>query len=94
MTDAARTSSGPRSQCQTLEKQEEKAMDTYHAIEIIGYGKHTRYSIKRVETGGRLGHPTVRPVMRRTFRSELDARDAAELLGIEIMKVGDAYQIV
>lgn len=69
-------------------------MDTYHAIEIIGTGARARYCIKRVERGGRFGHPTVRPVMRRTFRSELDARDAAELLGIEIAKVGDAYQII
>ena len=69
-------------------------MDTYHAIEIIGYGKNVRYSIKKITTGGPLGPATTRPVMRRTFRSELDARDAAEQLGIEIMKVGDAYQIV
>lgn len=69
-------------------------MDTYHAIEIIGYGPRTRYSIKRVERSGRFGSVTTIPVTRRTFRTELDARDAAALLGIEIMKVGDAYQII
>lgn len=69
-------------------------MDTYHAIEIIGYGKKARYSIKKVVTGGHFGPVTTTPVMRKTFRSELDARDAAELMGIEIMKVGDAYQII
>lgn len=69
-------------------------MDTYHAIEIIGYGPRARYSIKRVERSGPFGPVTTRPVMRKTFRSELDARDAAETIGIQIMKVGDAYQII
>lgn len=69
-------------------------MNTYHAIEIIGYGKNARYCIKKVETGGRFGPVTTSPIMRKTFRSELDARYAAELLGIEILKVGDAYQII
>ena len=69
-------------------------MDTYHAIEIIGYGPRARYCIKRVERSGRFGPVTTIPVIRKAFHSELDARDAAALLGIEIMKVGDAYQII
>lgn len=71
-------------------------MDTYHAIEIIGTGARARYCIKRVERGGRFGSVTVRPVGlgRRTYSTELDARDAAERFGIEITKVGDFYQII
>lgn len=69
-------------------------MDTYHAIEVIGYGPRARYCIKKVVTGGRFGPVTTSPVIRRTFRSELDARDAAERMGIEIAKVGDFWGII
>lgn len=69
-------------------------MNTYHAIEIVGTGKHTRYCIKRVETGGSFGPVTTCPADRKAYRTELDARDAAARMGIEILKTGDYWQII
>ena len=71
-------------------------MNAYYAIEIIGTIPRARYCIKRVERDDRFGPVSVRPVGlgRRTYHTELDARDAAERLGIEITKVGDFYQII
>lgn len=71
-------------------------MNTYYAIEIIKTGVRARYCIKRIERSGRFGPVTVMPVGlgRRTYSTELDARDAAERFGIEIEKVGDFYQII
>lgn len=60
----------------------------YYAIEIIGYGKRRRYSIKQVIHRGL----TV-PTNCKSYRTEDAARRAAAEMGLEITKVGDVYEI-
>lgn len=61
---------------------------SYYAIEIIGYGAKRRYLIKEV-------FDTITcPVDRKLYRTEEAAREAANQMGIEILKVGDHYQII
>lgn len=61
----------------------------YYAIEIIGYGKRRRYTIKQVLEG--IG---TNPTNGKVYRTEESARNAAAEMGIEISKVGDIYQII
>lgn len=61
---------------------------SYYAIETIGYGAKRRYLIKEV-------FDTITcPVDRKPYRTEEAAREAARRMGIEIGKIGDAYQII
>lgn len=59
-----------------------------YAIERIGYGKRTKYVIKRIENG------LVTPVNGKAYKTEGDARKAAELLKIKIEVVGDIWEII
>lgn len=63
-------------------------MMSYYAIEIIGYGAKRRYLIKQVTD------TMTSPVDRKPYRTEEAAREAASQMGIEILKVGDHYQII
>lgn len=69
-------------------------MDTYYAIEVIGYGARRRYVLKRIESSGPFGPVTTSPVDHIAYRSEADARRAARLLGLVITKIGDHYHII
>lgn len=59
-----------------------------YAIETTGFGKRTRYAIKAVDERGTI------PVNYVTYRTEADARAAAELLGLQITAVGDIWQLL
>lgn len=61
----------------------------YYAILVIGYGKRSRYTLRKVVNDGL----TV-PVNYACYRSIEEAKQAAADLGIEIEKIGDAYQIL
>lgn len=61
----------------------------YYAIEIIGYGKRTRYTVKRITENG-----TICPTDGKTYRTETEARAAARVNGYEIAKCGDLWQII
>lgn len=58
-----------------------------YAIEKIGYGKRTRYIIERAVWCGAI------PVDHKIYKTEDAARAAAEALGIEIIAVGNSYEI-
>ena len=66
-----------------------KGNNMYYAIEVIGYGKRTRYTIKQVLSGG-----GTNPTNGKWYRTEAAARSAAAEMGIEIYKVGDLYEII
>lgn len=68
-------------------------METYHAIEIIGYGTKRRYIIREVVREGKFG-PVHAWSIEPPYRTEESAREAAKANGIEIKKVGDFYQII
>ena len=68
-------------------------MERYYAIEIVGYGKKQRFVVKEVVRDGKYGSVTTYPV-EPPFLTEERARAAAEQAGIEIKKIGDAYQII
>lgn len=59
-----------------------------YAIEVIGYGKRTRYIIKQVLYNG------TNPVDYKIYATEQAARDAANALGINITACGDLYSIL
>lgn len=59
-----------------------------YAIEITGYGKRTRYSIKEICSNG------TNPVDCKAYRTEADARAAAARLGLGIVAVGDMWEIL
>lgn len=59
-----------------------------YAIETTGFGKRTRYAIKAVDERGTI------PVNYVTYRTEADARAAAERLGLKIAAVGDIWQLL
>lgn len=59
-----------------------------HAIEVIGYGKRTRYAIKAVTTTG------TTPTNGKTYHTEDAARNAAAEMGLTISAVGDFYAIL
>lgn len=61
--------------------------NTYYAILVIGYGKRSRYCIKRVTERGHT------PVTGIAYKTEEAARAAAAEMGIEIKRVGDCYSI-
>ena len=61
----------------------------YYAIEVIGYGKRTRYTIKQV-----ISDRGTNPTNGKWYRTEEAARSAAAEMGIEIYKVGDLYEII
>ena len=61
----------------------------YYAIEVIGYGKRARYTVKRITASG-----MVCPTDGKTYRTEADARTAAAAMGYEIAKCGDLWQII
>lgn len=66
-------------------------MDKYYAIVITGRGRRTRYRVRLVESLP--GLTWTYPVFRKSFRTELDARDAAARMGIEITRAGRAEQV-
>lgn len=58
------------------------------AIEIIGTGKRTRYTVKAVtETG-------TNPTNGKSYRTEDAARRAAAEMGLTVSVVGDLWQIL
>ena len=58
------------------------------AIEIIGTGKRTRYTVKAVtETG-------TNPTNGKSYRTEDAARRAAVEMGLTVSAVGDLWQIL
>ena len=58
------------------------------AIEIIGTGKRTRYTVKAVtETG-------TNPTNGKSYRTEDTARRAAAEMGLTVSIVGDLWQIL
>lgn len=59
-----------------------------YAIETTGFGKRTRYAIKAVDERGTI------PINYVTYRTEEDARAAAELLGLKIAAAGDIWQLL
>jgi len=59
-----------------------------YAIETTGHGRRTRYAIKAVDDRGTI------PINWTTYRTEEDARAAAELLGLKISAVGDFWQLL
>lgn len=61
----------------------------YYAIEIIGYGKNRRYSIKSV-----IPKVGTNPVNGKAYKTEAKAREAAAEMGIEISKCGDMWEII
>ena len=59
-----------------------------YAIETIGTGKRTRYTVKAVtETG-------TNPTNRKAYRTEDAARRAAAEMGLTVSAVGDLWQIL
>ena len=61
----------------------------YYAIEVIGYGKRTRYTIKQVLSGG-----GTNPTNGKWYRTEEAARRAAAEMGLTVSVVGDLWQIL
>lgn len=61
----------------------------YYAIEIIGYGKRRRFTVKQVLEGR-----GTNPTNGKSYRTEEAARAAAAEMGIIISKCGDLYQII
>lgn len=59
-----------------------------YAIEVIGYGKRQRYTIKAVTESG-----LIVPVDCKVYKTEQAARTAAKELGAEIAVVGDFYKV-
>ena len=66
-----------------------KGIKMYFAIEIIGYGKNTKYAIKSV-----IPKVGTNPVNGKVYRTEAKAREAAAELEIVIEKCGDYYSII
>ena len=64
-------------------------MYPYYAIQIIGYGKNRKYSIKKV-----VSRNAVDPVNGKTYKTEEKARQVTAEMGITIEKVGDFYEII
>ena len=58
------------------------------AIQIIGYGKRTRYAIKAVDERGTI------PVDYKIYRTEEAARMAAADLGFTVSAVGDFWHLM
>ena len=58
------------------------------AIEIIGYGKRTRYAVKAVDERGTI------PVDYKIYRTEEAARRAAADLGFTVSAVGDFWHLM
>ncbi len=59
-----------------------------YAIETIGTGKRTRYTVKAVtETG-------TNPTNSKAYRTEDAARRAAAEMGLTVSAVGDLWQIL
>lgn len=59
-----------------------------YAIERIGYGKRTRYTIRAYMGNGS------NPTNGKVYRTEQAAREAAQRMGIEIAACGDMYEIL
>ena len=58
------------------------------AIEIIGYGKRTRYTVKAVT------ETVTTPTNGKWYRTEEAARRAAAEMGLTVSVVGDLWQIL
>ena len=58
------------------------------AIEIIGYGKRTRYAVKAVDERGTI------PVDYKIYRTEEEARRAAADLGFTVSAVGAFWHLM
>lgn len=59
-----------------------------YGIEIIGYGKRRRYCVKELVRNG------LNPTDGRAYRTEEAARDAAGRMGVEIVAVGDLWELL
>lgn len=59
-----------------------------YGIEIIGYGKHARYCIKRIDRHG------TAPVNCVCYSTEAAAMHAAQQLNITVSAVGDLWQLM
>lgn len=60
----------------------------FYAIEIIGYGKRRRFTVKLVCNKGTF------PTNGKTYRTESEAMEAAAEMGFTIEKIGDFYTII
>lgn len=67
-------------------------METYYAIEVMGYGDGRRYLIREITTSKK-GWPTARGIDR-PFRTLAEAARVAGEYGFDIKVVGDLYQIM
>jgi hypothetical protein len=59
-----------------------------YAIERIGYGKRTRYTIRAYAGAGS------NPTNGKAYRTEQAAREAAQCMGITIDACGDLWEIL
>lgn len=60
-----------------------------YAIEVIGYGKRTRYTIKQIIPGC-----GTNPTNGKSYSTEKAARAAAAEMGVIITACGDFYKII
>lgn len=58
-----------------------------YGIEIIGYGKNRRFCLKKLVRNG------TNPVDGKSYRTEEAARKAAERLNLQIVGVGDLWEL-
>lgn len=61
----------------------------YYAIEVIGYGKRTKYAVKKITK-----NKMIIPTNGKVYKTENDARNAAKEMNVEIMKCGNVWEIV
>ena len=59
-----------------------------YGIEIIGYGKNRRFCLKKLVRNG------TNPVDGKSYRTEEAAREAAERLNLQIVGVGDFWELI
>ena len=58
-----------------------------YGIEIIGYGKNRRFCLKKLVRNGTW------PVDGKSYRTEESAREAAQRLNLQIVGVGDLWEL-
>ena len=64
-------------------------MAKHYGIEVIGYGKRRRYAVKEIVNSG------TNPVgYCKTYKTEAEARAAAEAYGVKVEAVGDFWELM
>lgn len=58
-----------------------------YGIEIIGFGKNRRYCVKNIVRNG------TNPVDGKSYRTEEEAKKAAEKYGLHIIGIGDLWKL-